>query len=97
MVPYNAAVSPVWRGKIAVEEAMNLPDLAKNVAGAPSYSVGGLGVKCKLLVLVCTSVGAFILTHVISLYPQKWLKAWQTYMVELKRWTAPASSISSSA
>lgn len=46
MAQYNAAVAPVWRGKIAVEEAMNLPDLAANIAGAPSYSAGGVGAKC---------------------------------------------------
>merc|ERR1712093_60696 len=42
---YNPARAPVWRGKIAVEEAMNLPDLAKNIVGAPSYSVNGMGEK----------------------------------------------------
>jgi hypothetical protein len=98
MVPYNAAVSPVWRGKIAVEEAMNLPDLAKNVEGAPSYSVGGLGVKCKLVILFYTSVGALILTaRDFTFTERQWLKAWQTYMVESRRWTALVSSISFSA
>lgn len=45
MAPYNPAVAPVWQGKIAVEEAMNLPDLAANISGAPSYSAGGVGAK----------------------------------------------------
>lgn len=26
---------------------MNLPDLAKNITGAPSYSVNGMGDKCR--------------------------------------------------
>ncbi|KAK9900868.1 amidohydrolase family protein [Cystobasidium minutum MCA 4210] len=42
MAPYNAARAPVWQGKIAVEEAMNLPELAENISGAPSYT-GGAG------------------------------------------------------
>lgn len=46
MAQYNAAVAPVWQGKIAVEEAMNLPDLAENISGAPSYT-GGAGARCK--------------------------------------------------
>lgn len=46
MAPYNAAVAPVWRGKIAVEEAMNLPELAENISGAPSYT-GGAGERCE--------------------------------------------------
>lgn len=46
-MPYNAVDPPVWQGKIAVEEAMNLPDLAENIVGAPAYYTGGLGAKRK--------------------------------------------------
>lgn len=45
MPPYDAVNPPVWQGKIAVEEAMNLPDLAENIVGAPAYHTGGLGAK----------------------------------------------------
>ncbi|KAK4697788.1 indoleamine 2,3-dioxygenase, partial [Phenoliferia sp. Uapishka_3] len=45
MMPYNAALpAPVWRGKIAVEEAVTLPELISKCS-APAYSVGGLGDK----------------------------------------------------
>lgn len=45
---YNPARAPVYKGKIAVEEAITLPELTGKIAGAPSYSVGGLGEKCEL-------------------------------------------------
>ncbi|KAL8279869.1 hypothetical protein RQP46_007719 [Phenoliferia psychrophenolica] len=42
---YNAALpAPVWRGKIAVEEAVTLPEL-RTKCSAPAYSVGALGDK----------------------------------------------------
>lgn len=57
MAPYNAAVAPVWQGKIAVEEAMNLPELAENISGAPSY-VGGAGERRTYLTVLCRIIAA---------------------------------------